>query len=221
MFKSKRRPIVVPQSEHARLSGMLAALWGNDDFDKPVFDFQSFVLGVTLHDRGYGSIDNNPIGEMTDEAWFKTQRDGIQQGVENPVANIPSLLHMRRLLTFSHRQNTQPLIDLANQHIGQSLAHTSHTLEEFEWADHITRICDRMAFGFSFEAPEEVERPVCQRLDSDETTVVSFSLDGSGTIHVDPWPFSVEHYAGFIIGYELEGYPQRLEPLVLPFAIAK
>ncbi len=35
MFKSKRRQIVTPQSEHLKLVGTLAMLWGNDQFDAP------------------------------------------------------------------------------------------------------------------------------------------------------------------------------------------
>ena len=30
MFKSKLRPVVVPQWEHEKLAGTLALLWGND-----------------------------------------------------------------------------------------------------------------------------------------------------------------------------------------------
>jgi hypothetical protein len=50
MFKSKVRPIAIPQYEHGRLTGTLAAMWGNDDIDRPVIDFASFVRGVALHD---------------------------------------------------------------------------------------------------------------------------------------------------------------------------
>ena len=31
MFKSKQRPIVIPQWEHQKLAGTLALLWGNAD----------------------------------------------------------------------------------------------------------------------------------------------------------------------------------------------
>ena len=54
MFKSKQRAIVITQHEHGRLAGMLAANWGNARFAKPSINFDSFVKGVTFHDRGYG-----------------------------------------------------------------------------------------------------------------------------------------------------------------------
>ncbi|WP_345305051.1 hypothetical protein [Candidatus Villigracilis saccharophilus] len=35
MFRSKRRQIVTPQSEHLKLVGTLAMLWSNHQFDHP------------------------------------------------------------------------------------------------------------------------------------------------------------------------------------------
>src|SRR5436190_17322232 len=61
MFKSKRRQIVIPQSEHLRLVGSLAMLWGNADFDLPPVEHVSMIAGMALHDRGYGQLDNSAI----------------------------------------------------------------------------------------------------------------------------------------------------------------
>ena len=58
MFQSKIHPLVVPQHEHSRMAGTLAALWGNTSFDGPPILLDSFVKGVTFHDRGYGTFDN-------------------------------------------------------------------------------------------------------------------------------------------------------------------
>ena len=76
MFRSKRRDVVIPQSEHSRMTGMLAYHWGNDDFDKPPH-FDSFVLGASLHDRGYGEYDNDPIGGVPAERWLAIQQRGV------------------------------------------------------------------------------------------------------------------------------------------------
>ena len=70
MFKSKRRPIVTPQSEHLKLVGALAMLWGNDEFDMPPVERTSLIAGIGLHDRGYGFLDTASIGEMDDSEWF-------------------------------------------------------------------------------------------------------------------------------------------------------
>lgn len=221
MFKSKRRPIVIPQSEHARLSGIITSLWGNDDFDKPSFDFQSFVLGVILHDRGYDPLDNKAIGETSGEAWLQTQRDGIMRSCENPIANITTLLHIRRLLSALDSPIIKEHINLANQQIDLSLAKTEHSLADFEWADRITDSCDSTSFAFSFEEPQQVKRLVSPRVGSDETIEVEFSVDGMGLIRAEPWTLSVDRYEGFIMGYELDGYPERLEPVYVPFSIVR
>ncbi len=60
MFKSKQRPLAIPQSEHQKLAGTLALIWGNDDFERPVVPFKSFLAGVGLHDRAYGPLDTFP-----------------------------------------------------------------------------------------------------------------------------------------------------------------
>jgi hypothetical protein len=221
MFKSKIRPIVITQAEHARLSGMLASLWGNADFDRPPLDFASFVLGVTFHDRGYGTIDNKPIGGVPREVWAQTQRDGILASVDDPVANIVTLMHIRRLLTYPGTDETAPLMQLADEHIQAALRHTEHDFDAFKWTDAITRWCDDVTFGFAFESRGRSETKVYPRRGVFEAQPVAFDLRDEGVIAVDPWPFAVESYQGYIIGYELDGYPERLEPVLVPFELRK
>jgi hypothetical protein len=45
-------------------------LWGNADFVRPSVPFDSFVMGIGLHDRAYGPLDNLPIGELPEEEWL-------------------------------------------------------------------------------------------------------------------------------------------------------
>ena len=58
MFLSKQRPIAIPQWEHQKLAGTLALLWGNTEFERPPVPFESFLIGIGLHDRAYGPLDN-------------------------------------------------------------------------------------------------------------------------------------------------------------------
>jgi hypothetical protein len=64
MFVSKRRAIVVPQREHARLSGQLAAIWGNREVVRLPVDPTLLGLAVALHDRGYPPMDEISIGDV-------------------------------------------------------------------------------------------------------------------------------------------------------------
>jgi len=98
LFKSKTRDIVIPQAEHAKLSGILAYNWGNEEFDKPAFDFNSFVEGVKYHDIGYGEYDNSPLGELTLEQWADLTFKGTEISFDNPVVDIVTKLHLKRLL---------------------------------------------------------------------------------------------------------------------------
>lgn len=216
MFKSRVRPIVVPQAEHGRLSGILASLWGNEAFDLPAMDFDSFVLGVTSHDRGYGVLDNSPLFQMPADDWNAIQRNGITQGFDDPVANIVTLMHIKRLLGYSDVPELNQLVD---QHIKQSLIQTDVPTDVFVWADKITRLCDNIAFDFSFEKMIQKPTDVHPRRDSEETVTIHHRLEDNGVIRVDPWVFSVEEYHGFIMGYELEGYPDKLEPVLMPFTL--
>ena len=83
------------------MAGILASLWGNDLFDRPAMDFQSFIKGVTFHDRGYGPLDYDPIGEVAPERWLTIQRQGITQEADDATANVIALLHMKRLVDRS------------------------------------------------------------------------------------------------------------------------
>src|SRR3954468_14813235 len=77
MFRSARRDVVFPQAEHARLAGALALAWGNERFTRPALPSDSFVRGVTLHDRGYGLLDEDEIGRMEPSRWAQIQLQGF------------------------------------------------------------------------------------------------------------------------------------------------
>jgi hypothetical protein len=44
-----------------------------------------------------------------------------------------------------------------------------------------------------------------------------YAISAAGEIKVEPWPFAVLSFSGLIIGYERGGYPDRLEPRVIPY----
>ena len=219
MFRSKRRAIVFPQAEHGRLAGIVASLWGNDAFDRPLFDFGAFVIGVANHDRGYGLLDDKAIGGVSDEVWLQTQHDGILATTDDPISNIVSLIHIRRLLAGTEREGVDALLELANEHIEASLAQTDYTIEAFEWADRITRVCDGISFDFCFEDMATDQFMVYPRHDASELVAVNTAIDEDGVIHLEPWTLSVPEYSGFIIGYEAERYPYHLEPIYVPFRV--
>lgn len=219
MFKSKIRPIIIPQYEHGRLAGALASIWGSSHFDRPAIDFASFVRGVTFHDWGYGLIDTYPLGETVEADWLKVTRRGASHDFADPVAGIVAKLHLRRLTTYMASPERAALVALIDEKIAGELAQTAYTLEQFKWADRITNFCDSVAFDFCFEEPTEGTVSVYVEQDSTQETAVNFTLKSNGEIQVDPWPFSVSSYTGFITGYRREGYPDHLQPVVINFRV--
>jgi hypothetical protein len=90
---------------------------------------------------------------------------------------------------------------------------------EFDWADKITRFCDNVAFHFSFEVERELSANVGMRVNDKRETAVTYHIQPHGQIIIDPWPFAVPTISGMILGYQAEGYPDVLLPVVVPFQI--
>lgn len=217
MFKSKVRPINVPQYEHGRLAGILASVWGNGQFDKPDLDEISFINGVVLHDWHYGPIDNLPIAEGNETEWLKMVRRGVELRFDDPIVDIVAKLHLKRLLSGRRVPTAEKFIEEIEFGIAERLPHTGFTREQFEWADKITRFCDNVAFDFSFEREVERSYALYAQIGSRAETAVTYAIRPGGEIMVDPWPFAVHSFSGVIIGYERSGYPEQLRPVVIPY----
>jgi hypothetical protein len=217
MFRSKVRPIIIPQYEHGRLSGTLAALWGNQDFDRPALDFASFVHGVTFHDWHYGLVDNLGIGEASQDEWLDLVCKGVEYWFEDPVSDIVAKLHLQRLLQERDSPKITEFLKHIEARIIERLQQTRFSIEPFEWADRITACCDQIAFDFSFEIPIRASVKVFARRSAEEATDISYEIRQDGEIAVDPWPFGVDSFQGILTGYQVEGYPEKLMPEIIHF----
>ena len=190
--------MVFPQAEHARLAGAIALAWGNERFPRPALPFDAFVRGVTLHDRGYGQLDADGIGEVAPDRWLAIQRAGFAPRGEEPVVDLVVALHVQRLVGDRDDGMTAALPDL----------HRAAGVGEGDAAeaDRITNLCDRVAFDFCVEEPA-----------SGRVAGIEYTVDGHGGITLDPWPLGPSSVGGIILGYRAEGYPAELEPVVVPF----
>ena len=214
MFKSKQRPIVIPQWEHQKLAGTLALLWGNADFEQPSVSFESFLTGIGLHDRAYGPLDNLPIGGIPEEEWLALTRSGFEMTWADPIADLVTKMHLKRLASYGSAPARQAMAVEMVQAIQAQIQRYGLDAATFERIDRITDLCDSIAFDFCFEVPAKGEIRIFPRNDRDEEVMVSYRIE-SGTTQVDPWPFKVESHSGYLIGYQLEGYPTVLEPVML------
>ncbi len=202
MFPSRRRPIVFTQADHARFSAAIALAWGNDEFPRPPLPFDAFVRGVALHDRGYGEIDNDPLLQTPRERWLEIQRNSFRpRGVE-PIVDLLVALHVRRLL------GDDPAGDEMAAQLPALHAAAGVSEADGRAADAITNLCDSVAFDFCFEEPK-----------SGTASGIHFRVDGLGPVELDPWSLGVPRLVGLVTAYEADGYPERLEPVIVPFEI--
>jgi hypothetical protein len=220
MFKSKRRPIVTPQSEHLKLVGTLAMLWGNDGFDSPPIERTSMISGMGTHDRGYGYLDNNPIGGMNDSEWFPIARRTFYMPCSDVVADTIVKYHFRRLASHDDSPERKALTTEFSEALDAQLKKYNLSKNLFERIDRITDLCDSLSFSFCFDVLASGEISIFPRNGEEREVTVKYHVE-DGVISASPWPFSVDRYEGYLVAYKSEGYPEQLDPVILPYTLKR
>jgi hypothetical protein len=220
MFRSKRRQIITPQSEHLKLVGTLALLWGNDQFDTPPIERNSMISGMGLHDRGYGYLDNSPIGGMSDEEWQGIARRGFNMSCSDLVADAIVKYHIRRLASNGTTDIRKALYAEFVQGVDAHLKQHKLSSELFDRMDRITDLLDRLSFEFCFDVPASGSISIFPRNGEDKEITVEYHVE-DGEINVSPWPFSVDEHKGYLVAYQTDGYPERLAPVILLYHLKK
>ncbi len=166
------------------------------------------MRGVADHDRGYGEHDADQIGAVESERWTEIQRRGFTPRGEDHVVDLVVALHVRRLLSSRADAFEQRASDEVDALLPSLLERAGVTPEAADAADAITNVCDRLAFAFCFEEPA-----------SGRVRGFVYELDAEGTITLDPWPLDLPRLVGLVTGFEADGYPDRLVPVVAPFEL--
>jgi hypothetical protein len=217
MLLSKSRPIVFTQVEHARLAGTLAFLWGNRQFALPPVGYESFVAGVTFHDRGYGQLDSTPIPEANEDSWLQHQIIGASKSNQDVTCDLIVKFHILRLLGT----NKSGAREKARIELESKIAHIldAHELERdvFEFIDRITAFCDSLAFDFCFEREKSNTLELLDKPGGSLVQVTYTVHSPTGSIQISPWPLKISSYQGFIIAHRAEGYPENIQPLIVAF----
>ena len=222
MFRSRRRSLAFPQSEHARLAGHLACVWGNDHFklpggspDDPV-SVDAFHAGVALHDAGYGPLDDDAIGEMSTEASRRRFMRLMEVELDDAVAEIIVKHHARRLMGYAGCPDLEALCSTRIEILTASI---DVPTECFQRIDTITDLCDSIAFHFCFEQPADGTVSVSTSIASTDHVSVRFRYHGERDVTVSPWPFSIDEVCGYMLAYRAPDYPALLEPVVVPYRV--
>jgi len=218
MFRSKLRDLVIPQSEHLKLVGTLALLWGNENFDAPPIHRNSMIMGMGLHDRGYGYLDNSPIGGMSDEEWQVIARRGFHMECSDAVADTIVKYHIRRLASQGKTELRKVLFTEFSLGVEEHLKRHSLSQIQFDRLDRITDLLDRISFEFCFEAPAFGAVSVFPHNSGNDEVPLQFRVE-DGQIRVTPWPFSVNEHRGYLVAYQRNRYPDRLDPMILPYQL--
>jgi Protein of unknown function (DUF3891) len=202
MFRSKRRPLVFTQADHARFAATIALQWRQ----RPPLPFDSFVRGVADHDRGYGEHDQAEIGVVDNAAWVEIQRDSFRPRGEDAVVDLVVALHIRRLLSPPEDELESAALAELDELLPRLVSAAGVTRVDADAADAVTNVCDRIAFHFPFEEPA-----------TGDIRGISYRLDGRGAVTLEPWPLGVPWLSGLVPAFEANGYPERLVPVVVRF----
>lgn len=196
MFRSRRRDVVYPQLNHAAFAGELALLWASLPLPR-----DPFVRGVALHDRGYGELDNDPIGGVPRERWLEIQRRGFDMRDDDPIVDLVACMHIARLVRSAVPEFGDALPALRERaQVDEATARA---------ADAITELCDRVSFDVCCEEPAD-----------GSVGEIAYAYDGERNVTIAPWPFAPPRFALLLVGFHADGYPERLERVVEPIAFA-
>jgi hypothetical protein len=175
--------------------------------------FESFVCAVALHDRGYGELDADGIGEVPSDRWLDIQRRSCEPRSEDPVVDLVVDLHVRRLVGYSRTAGESGAAAEMEASLPNLLASAGISAEDAALADRITNLCDRVAFDFCVEEPAEGAVEV-------EGDPVEYWIDGEGGVTLDPWPLALQYLVGVVSAYRAVGYPRRPDPVPVLYRIA-
>lgn len=208
--------MVYPQAEHARLAAVLALHWGNDQFARPELPFRSFVTGVALHDRGYGQLDNDAIGEVAGDRWIEIQEAGFAPAGEDAVVDLVVAMHVHRLVSYGGgdvREGVAAHMAEALPRLRVAAGVDEATAAD---ADRITNLCDLVSFDFCEEEATSGSVAIVPAPGA-EPVPVRYSVDGHGGVTLSPWPLTVPALSEVVVGFRSDGYPDALAPVVVEF----
>lgn len=238
MFRSLERDVVFPQNEHARFAGLIAFNYGNKNFPRPNLPFDSLVNAASSHHLGYlqvgGWFDTVDFRNLSALEIYEVIKRDAEVELGDLMAETLIIIHNRRLLGRRLSQSAESILDahhLMYRIFDFALDGYRRTLDgkiktnvdklEISWtsfleADRVMDLADKISFDRALEKPV---RKVMFAEPSTHTTPISYSIEASGDIQVNPWPFGVDSFSGFMTGYQAFGYPERLHPVIAPYRV--
>lgn len=208
--------IMIGQSDHSRLSGVFAAHWGSDSFQRPE-PFESVVRAAMLHDCGWYRYETSPRfddASGTTPAFMQVALDAEQLGAfqwgSDWVADIDPYAGMLvnrhrtglwrgRYGAIAHPQafNAKNLSETVESFIAQNERRQAEHLEsvdqkQFAVNYRLLQVWDLLSLYFCVAQPKEDHiEPVPRSYSADDTTRLTLIPSGGGKIRIDPYPFGI------------------------------
>ncbi|MGZ5024755.1 MAG: DUF3891 family protein, partial [Chthoniobacterales bacterium] len=206
--------ILINQSDHAKLSGLFAAHWGNSDFDVP-HPWQSTVRAAMFHDAGWYAYettprllpDGKPMGftqvPIDDKALAAYQWATDWMAAIDPYAGALTRKHrngiyLGRYDAIAHpvirqRDSTGPLKTfLERNEIVRKREESALDSEEFAVNYQLLQVWDFLSLYFCMRPPrEDYIEPVPRGYDDIGVRMDLKPLEARQVL-VTPWPFNVD-----------------------------
>jgi hypothetical protein len=172
--------------------------------------------GVAEHDRGYGEMDDDAIGEVSESRWLAIQRAGFAPRGE-PLVDLVAAMHIRRLVGYSRTELALAAAAEMDARLPELCAAAGLDRAAAILVDRVTHLCDMVAFDLCVEEPE-VGTVAVTRFDGVDQ-MVAHRVDGAGAATIDPWPLAAPEIECRITAYHSDSYPSRPQPEPVDFRV--
>jgi hypothetical protein len=230
--------VLINQNDHAKLSGLMAAHWGNENFAAPK-RWESFVRGAGYHDSGWTSYETAPIYDAaakTTPHFPKVPLDDAQldayQGAIDWLWNIDAyaglLISRHRTglwqqrygaiayppLRASGSSNPDVAAFIERNEARQEEALASLDRNEFAVNYHLLQIVDLLSLYFCVSEPADTRVDFAPTsYDGAPGVSLNLSPKGNGRIAIDPYPFAKRPFEVSVVCKRLptRNYPSQEE----------
>jgi Protein of unknown function (DUF3891) len=224
--------ILIAQTNHAELSGMFAARWGNDIFARPQ-PYQSAVRAAIYHDAGWYRYEARPAYDIANKSTpgfgqvppDATQLTAYQWAIDwltgiDPYAGLLISRHRTGLWKgrYGTVRNPPPrqrasLADPVSGFVERNEAAQEQALAEFDQSIfttnyHHLQVWDLLSLHLcaTAEPPSQTFEPVPTGYEAGEGVHLKLTPRDTDRIEIDPYPFNVRP---FTVHYAYKHLPTR------------
>ena len=210
--------LLITQSDHAKMSGVLAAHWGNERFARPS-PYGSVVRGAVFHDCGWYRYDTGPLYDVerqTTPTFFQVplddvQLDAFQWGIDwltdiDPYAGLLIGRHRTGLWRSRYGAIVHPAqapprppspgvaAFLQRNEPRQEAAIAAFGAQQFETNYRLLQIWDLLSLYFCTGEPkaETLEPVPMNYTNAGATTSLHLTPLDERRIAIDPYPFDID-----------------------------